>query len=374
MSEGWHALHHAATLVDATAGARLDRNGHHVTTTRYHYLVFKLPGRWGSEYGDNSRFEATAYGEYLRTLLLPQYNYRIRDRKSARRLLEDTQASFASFDKRLDFDPTTPISALRSARGLLTHCRRIKKSPITVSLLALAWIGLSVRGLLKMHFCELCFRWAIPGLLHCYEHSQSSEAPGLTTEKSLRHLRACRINDGWEYAAKIRSPAKKHAMTRTRLRLTLATLLCHYTLPSHKTAMATIRRAISRCPITEAKLFPGLAQKSDTALLALLSERLDPLETLTSSWAWKLRRCEIWNSAEKSYLAGNWRRGHRNSSKVDSAIFWARNGLSKSEVARMIRISPSTISKWLARGKSEELADVFDGQRTGRIKVKFKWK
>jgi len=373
VSEGWHALHRAATLVDATTDAHLDKNRHHFKTVRYHYLVFKLPGRWGSEYADSSRFETTAYGEYLRTLLLPQYNYRIRDRKSARRLLEDTQASFASFDKRLEFDPATPVSALRSARGLLAQCRRLKSPPLAVSLLALAWTGLAVRGLLEMRFCELCFRWAIPGLRHCYEHSQSLEAPGLITEKSLRYLRARRINNGWEYVAKIRSPAKKHLMTKTRLRLTVATILCHYTLPSHKTDMATIRRAISRCPITEAKLFPGLAKKSDTALLALLSEKLDPLETLTSSWAWKLRRCELWNRAEISYLAGNWRRGHRDTSKVDSAIFWARNGSSKSEVARMIRISPSTISKWLARGKSEKLADLFDGQRR-RIKVKFKYK
>lgn len=194
VKSGWAALHTAALRGGNAAGFRsrysIDPDSLEVRIDQYRSLVLDIPRRIG--FNDEILEKAwtraaTQIGKLLATKVREQDSTRdARDIVSIRQLLGDTHHELTRAFPSIQFSVATPFDALRSAYSAL-RLGRAARTVRLVELYCLAWIGIAAQGILKMRHCELCFRWAIPGHDHCYEHSQSKEASGTAQEKSLRY-------------------------------------------------------------------------------------------------------------------------------------------------------------------------------------------
>ena len=378
ISEGWIRLHESASLVDASQGGgkRGSDSSKKFRTRRYDYSVFNLPAQWRKEHGiSNTQRELNpkAFGRFLQWRLPVARNHRRLSRDAPSLFLADTHKALAGLKFAGRFDVANPIAVLASVRDVLTNYRDNIGLPRVAALLALAWIGLAVRGLGKMQYCEFCFRWAIPGYRHCYEHSQSREACGTSTEKAKRYKRAKRVGKSHAYRYPPRPRPKESEMSRGRIRQIVARVLCLYTAPAEASSLERIRRQLGRTPLVVAQL--GLdSPSSDANLMARLTGGLDPQEIMPSSWPWKLKQAERWCHSEAEWLAGKWHRARRRVSfNAIRAGDYAREGYTKSQVASIVEVSRSTISKWLSRGKYPELKRAFDSQRRNRSWTPPQW-
>lgn len=72
-----------------------------------------------------------------------------------------------------DIDMRSPFSLLQTAYQVLLALSNNLGRPEQLHLLALSLIGLAYRGIRNTKRCPLCFRWAIPGHVHCHEHTRS---------------------------------------------------------------------------------------------------------------------------------------------------------------------------------------------------------
>ena len=84
-------------------------------------------------------------------------------------------------------------------------------------------------------------------------------------------------------------------------------------------------------------------------LLKTLRYKVDPYEWVDNSWGVKIIACEIWLQLEAEVAPGKRGLGNKTQLRINNAIEMAAAGKSKVEIAAELRVSPSAISKWLAR-------------------------
>ena len=87
-------------------------------------------------------------------------------------------------------------------------------------------------------------------------------------------------------------------------------------------------------------------------LINHLRKVLDPYELSCGGWQLKIISAEIWFAAERKVSPDVRKNGKKAAARIAVAKKLAALGFTKSEIAHILKISSSTISKWIVR-KSE---------------------
>lgn len=355
LKAGWVTLHTAALRGNA-AGVRSayadDPDSLMIRLERYRVLVSDLPRRTSQKDDDIGRNWARFGLKVGNTLcgMLPMDLAAIPLQRSLMGgLLAVTFDQIQRAAPSVEFSIATPFDALRSAYAVLKKSRSAK-AVRAADLFCLMWIGIATRAIIKMHHCELCFRWAIPGHALCYEHSQSKEAHGSSREKSFRYRQGAKIAVGYRYPIR---PMPAHVLISIkRLPLTIARVLWHTPLPDEQRTVLTIKRTLMSHPSVFSLIGKDAVSLKPLQLYKRLEERLDPLETNPAAWCWKIRQLVRWEREKIKGCPGH--RGHGRGARIKmiEAVNLRRAGFMKSEIARALNLSPSAISNWVRRGKA----------------------
>lgn len=368
VKSGWAVLHTAALRGGNAAGLRardpIDPESLQVRIDQYRSLVLDIPRRIG--FKDESLEKGwirttTQIGEMLAARvweekLMREEGFGV----SIRELLTDTRDELSRVFPSFEFSVTTPFDALQSAyKGLRQG--KSAKTIRTVELYCLAWIGIAAHGILKMRHCELCFRWAIPGHEHCYEHSQSKEAPGTPQEKSLRYRNAAKIAVTYRYPPR---PVPRHStISVRRLPQMVARLIWRTPLPDEERTVRSIKEALAKRPTVLAQLGQDALSLQSIALYKRLGEHVDPLEINPSAWVWKIKQLDRWDREKTTRCPGHRGKGRPTRYRIVRAISLAEKGCSKSMIARILGIHPSTISNWIRRQSYPDLANALQPKK-----------
>lgn len=363
VKSGWGALHMAALRGGNSAGLRsrysVDPDSLKVHIGQYRSLVLDIPRRLGVMDEDLGRRwiqMAAQIGDTLAAKVWHE-NSKPEDRSNVivKEFLYGTRHGLLRTFPSIEFSVATPFDALRSAYRALRQGRSAKNVR-TIELYCLAWIGIAAHAILKMRHCDLCFRWAIPGHDHCYEHSQSKEAPGTPQEKSLRYRNAAKIAVTFRYPPR---PAPRHStMSVRRLPQLMARLIWHTPLPDEERTLRAIEQVLAKRPTVLAQMGPDALLLKSLAFYKRLEERIDPLEINPSSWVWKIKQFDRWEREKISRCPGGRGYGRRTRWRIIKAISLAEKGVSKSMIARILDVHPSSISNWIRRESFPGLANM----------------
>jgi hypothetical protein len=84
-------------------------------------------------------------------------------------------------------------------------------------------------------------------------------------------------------------------------------------------------------------------------IVAHLRSHIDPNEWSDEIWGLCVSKAEIWLALEEEASPGQRGRGRKTSRLVEKATLLASNGSRKGEIASRLKVSASTISRWLKR-------------------------
>ena len=119
-------------------------------------------------------------------------------------------------------------------------------------------------------------------------------------------------------------------------------------LPDESRTVQAILKQVQQSPRVLAKL--GNVPENASKLYNYLRQYIDPLEYNPSCWTWKIRHYERWLAAEEKAFPKVRGESRKTRARICTAMIYAQAGCSKVVAARMLGISPSTISNWIARG------------------------
>lgn len=240
------------------------------------------------------------------------------------------------------------------------------------NLLAMLW-GLALIGVTKYLWdkqgvCEFCYRRTWPGRRFCEDHSQSQSD---IKNRSANYMRYRTGKKAHQLLEKHKLTEKVQGSTVMR-QINSATAMCDLLFPSSlindDEAKADeknmIFNALSQCPRVLRRFreqvhisYENFMKIEYDRLVNYLRQVLDPYELSYTGWQLKIFAAEIWFTAEIKVSPGVRKNGKKATARIAMAKKLAASGLTKSEIARKLGVSPSTISKWIVR--KPELAKVF---------------
>jgi hypothetical protein len=228
--------------------------------------------------------------------------------------------------------------------------------------LAMLW-GLALIGMTKYLWdkqgvCEFCYRRTWPGRRFCEDHSQSQSD---VTNRSKNYMNYRTGKKAHEYIKEQKLVEKVQSDIMLRQAIS-ATAMCDLLFPEYldeeiKTDKKNmISHALLQCPLVLERLKLMLCSAYDDfinmeydTLINNLRKALDPYELSCRGWPLKILSAETWFAAERKISPGVRKNGKKASERIAEAKKLAALGLTKSEIARKLKISPSTISKWIKR-------------------------
>jgi hypothetical protein len=237
-------------------------------------------------------------------------------------------------------------------------------------LIAMLW-GLSLIGITKhlwLHqgICEFCFRRTWPGRRFCQDHTQSQSDDVTRSANYMRYRigkKAHQLAIKHAVIERIQGSAMmKHDAAATAMSHLLFPEIIDEEAKTEEKDMVFI--ALSKCPRVLRRIrhsvnisYDDFINISYDKLVNILRQTLDPYELSYIGWSTKIFAAEIWFSAEAKVAPGKRKQGKKTSARISVAKKLAAAGYSKSEIAEKLGISPSTISKWIAR--KPELSQFF---------------
>lgn len=231
--------------------------------------------------------------------------------------------------------------------------------------LAMLW-GLALIGATKYLWdkqgvCEFCYRRTWPGRRFCEDHSQSQSDTANRSKNFMNYRTGKKAHE----LIKDNNLAEKVQGDVMLKQATSATAMCDLLFPEYLSEEVKadekemIFHALSQRPFVLERLKAQLGGSYDNfinmeynLLINHLRKVLDPYELLARGWVLKIFSAEIWFTAERKVSPGVRKNGKKASERIAEAKKLAALGFTKSEIARKLKISPSTISKWNVR-KSE---------------------
>ena len=272
---------------------------------------------------------------------------------------------------------------LKSIAKIASEIIRLR-SPENVELAALlyglALIG-SIMTLLGDSVCAICFRRARPGRKFCSEHSQS-QSDGSEPSKQYTKYRTGRkaMLRGIQKGKLEVLRGSKMSIYKCNLSWLAESIFDYQTFDpeifsqfEHQSEstiqenwdqyvidqkVITAQREkkhlfdilSTRCPLT-LNLLGGDVVFSYTYenLLKTLRDKVDYHESSDQFWAGKIMACECWLKLEIEVAPGKRGGGRKTQLRINEAIKMAATGMNKIEIASALGVSPSAISKWLAR-------------------------
>jgi len=221
-----------------------------------------------------------------------------------------------------------------------------------------ALIGLTKHLWSQQGVCEFCYRRTWPGRRFCEEHSQS-QSDAINRSKNYMNYRT---------GKKAHLLVKKHKLTErvqgsAMLKQAISeTAMCDLLFPALIDEKAKndekelIYQALSQSPRVlrrfreQSKIsYEEYVELKYDSLITHLRKTLDSYELSSLGWPSKILAAEIWFTAEIKVSPGVRKNGRKATARIAMAKKLFASGLTKSQIAAKLKISPSAISKWLVR-------------------------
>lgn len=287
------------------------------------------------------------------------WNY-LTTEKSVNTLLVDFQKSpFISQDAQAPVFSKIQIHTIaKYGMWLINHETEDPKHDSLAMLWGLALIGVTKYLWSKQGICEFCYRRTWPGRRFCEEHSQSQSD---ITNRSKNYMSYRTGKKAYELIKeeKLLEKIQGNAMLMQVVAATAMSdlLFTEYFDEEFKAdEKAVIFDTLSFCPLVLEYLKFELSVSDDDLinmeydpLINNLRKVLDPYELSGKAWLSKIFAAEIWFAAERKVSPGVRKNGKKTTARMAEAKKLAELGYTKSEIARKLKISPSTISKWIKR-------------------------
>lgn len=249
--------------------------------------------------------------------------------------------------------PLSPVLAARHGYRLLWQTEHDHLNPVSRLIWGLALIGWSARHWHEVAICELCFRFTYPGTRFCDEHTQRGQTG---VERSLAYRRY-RLGKKAHALAEQRGQLdflRGNAIVRdARRRLALSDVIFEwdYEPDAIDDEMAFLQASLATSPRILKKIGTAALDADFETLTEILREQLDPYRRDPMLWGWAVLQAEMWLALEEELSPGKRGYGLATQERIARAEALAKGGLNSRQVAREMGISPSTISKWIARGR-----------------------
>lgn len=249
--------------------------------------------------------------------------------------------------------PLSPVLAARHGYRLLWQNKHGHLDPVSRLIWGLALIGWSARHWHEVAICDLCFRFTYPGVSFCDEHTQRARTG---TERSLAYQRY-RLGKKAHTLAAQRGQLdflRGNAIVRdARRRLALSDVIFEwdYEPDAIDDEMEFLQASLATSPRVLKKIGTAALDADFETLTEILREQLDPYRWDPMLWGWAVLQAEMWFALEEELSPGKRGYGQVTQARIARAEALAKSGLNSRQIAQELSISPSTISKWIARGR-----------------------
>lgn len=249
--------------------------------------------------------------------------------------------------------PLSPVLAARHGYRLLWQIKNGHLDPVSRLIWGLALIGWSARHWHEVAICDLCFRFTYPGASFCEEHTQRARTG---TERSLAYQRY-RLGKKAHALAAQRGQLdflRGNAIVRdARRRLALSDVIFEwdYGADAIDDEMEFLQASLATSPRVLKKIGIAALDADFETLTEILREQLDLYRWDPMLWGWAVLQAEMWFALEEELSPGKRGYGLATQERIARAEALAKSGLNHRQIAHELGISPSTISKWIARGR-----------------------
>jgi transposase-like protein len=249
--------------------------------------------------------------------------------------------------------PLPPVLAARHGYRLLWQDGHSYLDPVSRLLWGLALIGWSARHWHEVAICELCFRFTYPGARFCDEHSQHGRS-GVARSQAYQRYRLGKKAYALAAQRGQLDFLRGNAIVRdTRRRLALSDVIFEWDYESDAIddEMELLQASLAASPRVLKKIGTAALDSDFETLTEILREQLDPYRWDPMLWGWAVLQAEMWFALEEELSPGKRGYGQATLERIARAKALAKSGLNSRQIARELGISPSTISKWIARGR-----------------------
>lgn len=249
--------------------------------------------------------------------------------------------------------PLSPVLAARHGYRLLWQNKHDHLDPVSRLIWGLALIGWSARHWHEVAICDLCFRFTYPGARFCDEHTQRGQTG---VERSLAYQRY-RLGKKTHALAAQRGQLdflRGNAIVRgVRRQLALSDVIFEwdYEPDAIDDEMELLQASLATSPRVLEKIGTAALDTDFETLTEILREQLDPYRWDPMLWGCAVLQAEMWFALEEELSPGKRGYGLATQERIVRAEALAKSGLNSRQIAHELGISPSTISKWIARGR-----------------------
>lgn len=189
----------------------------------------------------------------------------------------------------------------------------------------------------------------MPGHSLCGEHCSSGEVGGSLGARKHAYQQAKIASP--QFAKLARSvPRKVNVIEVQALAYIVARIAWGVSPPDEARSRKAIRGIIANSAPLRARLgLQTLALPHGEGLYELLRIRLDPLEMGVGAWVNKLRVADAWLRTLDEALPAQRGAGALRQARFYDAVFMARRGATRAEIARELEVDRSTVTRWLER-------------------------
>lgn len=249
--------------------------------------------------------------------------------------------------------PLPPVLAARHGYRLLWQNEHDRLELASRLLWGLALIGWSARHWHQVAICELCFRFTYPGARFCDEHTQHGRR-GVAHSQAYQRYRLGKKAYALAAQRGQLDFLRGNAIIRdARRRLALSDVIFEWDYESDAIdyELELLRASLADSPRVLKKIGPAALDSDFETLTEILREQLDPYRWDPMLWGWAVFQAEIWFALEEELSPGKRGHGLAAQERIRRAEGLAQSGLNKRQIAQELGISPSTISKWIVRGR-----------------------
>lgn len=249
--------------------------------------------------------------------------------------------------------PLAPNLAARHGYQLLWQKSHPHLNEISRLLWGLALIGWAAHHWHEAAICQICFRFVSPRARFCSEHRQVGRSAKERSDAYGRYRLGRKV---YALAAQrgllgqLRGEANVRHIRRC---LALADVIFEWEFDSSyiEKERELLLETLVMCPRVLQRIDVSALSADFETLTEILRERIDPYRWDPMLWGSAVVQAELWFSLEEELSPGKRGLGVVTQERIEMAVVLANRGYSKAQIANELCLSPSAISKWIARGR-----------------------
>lgn len=253
----------------------------------------------------------------------------------------------------------TPVLSARHGYQLLWQRSHPHLDEISRFLWGLALIGWAAHHWHETGICQLCFRFTYPGARFCAEHRQVGRSARERSNAHSRYRLGRKVYALADHRGLLELLGGGANVRHMRRRLALADVIFEWEFdPSYlDKERDLLLETLVMCPRVLQRIGVSALSADFETLTETLRERIDPYRWDPMLWGSAVVQAELWFSLEEELSPGKRGLGVVTQERIEMAVVLANRGYSKAQIANELGLSPSAISKWIARGRFPKILD-----------------